>query len=122
MKVMKLRSRIKLPKAIIMRGYHLLQDEGLGLALIKRVDRKKHFFKLEAGWAVGKDVIQFARMNGIESLVLLVRGEGELYLEIDEVLKLGKEIHFEPYEPQVVVKEKFWRKRGQLGLFERRHI
>ena len=81
-------------------------------------DRAKHYFRIFAGWGLSRDLFTY--------LLKTVQIE-EIHLKIGKALTLESEMkdweehatpyHKEPFEPQIILAERFFKKR-QLTLSE----
>ena len=66
--------------------------------------RDEHLFKIYQGYAVSKAFLTFLKRIGVQEIHLLLDGK-RLGVLLSEWIRLGLEVQYQPFEPQIVLKE-----------------
>lgn len=73
---------------------------------------KGHYFEKFMGYAVAESVLEFLKRNMFDQIHLRITGGREtLISDLDVWFQKGHKYHKKPYEPQIVLPEKFMQKK-----------
>ena len=69
--------------------------------------REEHLFKIYHGYGLSKNFLGYLVQIGVEEIHLLLDGK-RLGVLVKEWIRSGMEVRYEPYEPQIVLREEMF--------------
>jgi hypothetical protein len=80
-------------------------------AYISPRNRPQHYFRIFEGWGLSRDVLEFLKQNRFNEVHLRIGLRETLISKIEDWDEHGIPYHRPPYEPQLVLPEKFMEKK-----------
>lgn len=78
--------------------------------------REKHYFRILKGWGIAVEIVEFLEKHDVYGIKLVIDGK-ELIMSSLEMVRLhGDSVQYSGFEPQIILAEKFWLKKGQAML------
>jgi len=72
-------------------------------------NRAKHFFRNFKGWGLSREVFSYLKLNGVKQIHLRINLADTLTSNITDWEKHAIPYHKPPYEPQLILPEKFFK-------------
>jgi len=83
---------------------------------LSRRNRNQHFFRKFEGWGISLEILNWLIKHDINGICLDVEGENKIYSSVGFFLEYGINYHHINFEPQKILKEKYFSSKGFNGV------